>query len=92
MKKLSLCIFLLFLASCSEEKLKKSVYEIKIGDRKYLEEKFSFDEQGIILKNEHICGYGHTGDLFEFCGSPSSSVAMPSILQSEIPYTSLTGP
>jgi len=57
--------------------------KIKIGDRKYLEEKFSFDEQGIILKNEHICGYGHTGDLFEFCGSPSSSVAMPSILQSE---------
>ena len=32
-KKLSLCIFLLFLASCSEEKLKKSVYDIKIGDR-----------------------------------------------------------
>lgn len=57
--------------------------KIKIGDRKYLEEKFSFDEQGIILKNEHICGYGHTGDLFEFCGSPSSSVAMPSRLKSE---------
>ncbi len=33
MKKLSLCIFLLFLASCSEEKLKKSAYDIKIGDR-----------------------------------------------------------
>ena len=33
MKKLSLCIFLLFLISCSEEKLKKSVYDIKIGDR-----------------------------------------------------------
>ena len=57
--------------------------KIKIVDRKYLEEKFSFDEQGIILKNEHICGYGHTGDFFEFCGSPSSIDAMPSILQSE---------
>ena len=33
MKKLSLFIFLLFLVSCSEEKLKKSVYDIKIGDR-----------------------------------------------------------
>ena len=26
--------------------------KIKIGDGKYLEEKFSFDEQGIILQNE----------------------------------------
>ncbi len=33
MKKLSLFIFLLFLVSCSEERLKKSVYDIKIGDR-----------------------------------------------------------
>jgi hypothetical protein len=33
MKKLSLCIFLLFLISCSEEKSKKSVYDIKIGER-----------------------------------------------------------
>lgn len=33
MKKLSLCIFLLFLVSCSEEKLNKSAYDIKIGDR-----------------------------------------------------------
>jgi|TARA_Y100000294_G_C8374390_1_gene264062 hypothetical protein len=33
MKKLSLCIFLLFLVSCSEEKLKKSAYDIKIEER-----------------------------------------------------------
>jgi len=51
--------------------------KIKIGDRKYLEEKFSFDEQGIILKNKHICGDGHTGSLLEFCDI--SHVAKPSI-------------
>ena len=59
--------------------------KIKIGDRKYLEEKFSFDEQGIILQNEHICGYGHTGSLFEYCDifSVAKTSYDRSVLESE---------